>query len=127
MAELAVNSKLTRSCITLGNNAQMNSIYDRIIIARKEAGLPTTLSAIGKDVGISHASVFKWKHGKGVRVAHVVKIGMLTGFCPEWLFTGRGPRRPPSKTTTDLMAELDSLSDEDREEVLRFARFRATD
>ncbi len=103
------------------------SIYDRIIIARTEAGQPVTLMAIGKDVGISHAAVAKWKRGLGVKLAHVMKIATSAGVCVQWIYTGKGPMHPPSKSTQALIDELESLDPESRAAVLRFARFRAAD
>ena len=46
-----------------------------------------------------------------------------------WLLTGEGPKRPdrPAMEEDDVILEiLDRLSEADREEVLRFAEFRAT-
>ena len=100
------------------------TIYDRIILARRRAKQTVTLTGIAKDLKINHSAVAKWKRGEGVKQANIIRLALTTGVCVEWLYTGREPERPPSKDTLALIAELEALDPDSREAVLSFARFR---
>ena len=104
-----------------------NSIFQRIVEAREEAGLDTTQVAIAKDLGLAQSSVHQWKEGKGLRLSHALKIAEQTNVCVEWLFTGRPPKRPikSGSETARLLEILDRLPDEILQEVLNYAEFRA--
>jgi len=101
---------------------QKQTIYDRIIMAREEAGQAVTLTGIAKDLGINHSAIAKWKRGKGARHDHMLWLAKTTGVCVEWLYTGRGLKRPARPDVLELVDALDALSATDRAAVLRFAR-----
>ena len=101
---------------------QKQTIYDRIIMAREQAGQSITLTGIAKDLGINHSAISKWKRGKGARHDHMLWIARTTGVCVEWLYTARGPMRPAKPDVLELIRALDALSPTDRAAVLRFAK-----
>ena len=79
---------------------------------------------------VGQGSVSRWRTGKvGLNPTHATAISDDTGFCIQYLRRGNGPKRWDLRGAnvnewTDL---LDKMSDERREETLRFARFQAQD
>ena len=124
----SVNSNNTKSSaygpMTLGYNMcmQKQTIYDRIIEARKDAGQDTSQTSIARDIGIFQSAVGKWKRGKGASHDHMLWIARTTGVCVEYLYTGRGLKHPAKPDVVDLMNDLDALSETDRAAVIRFAK-----
>lgn len=104
------------------------NIFDRIVEARRDVGQAITQVAIAKDLGVAQAAVGKWKAGHGIKLAHAMAVAYQTGTCVEWLLTGRGPKYPISNDTrtAEMCSLFEQLSEEDREEVLEFAKFRAS-
>ena len=47
--------------------------------------------------------------------------------CVEYLWTGRGPRLPAPGAVAELIDRLEAMDPDRREEILRFAEFRAKD
>lgn len=84
------------------------TIYERIKEAMNEAGMDSTSIAMAKLCKISPPSVNGWKHGKGPSRENLRLIAIATGFCVEWLETGRGPRYP-GPPTDKTMAEIFQL------------------
>ncbi len=80
--------------------------------------------------GVAQPTVSRWRRGKtGLNSTHATAISDDTGFCIQYLRRGNGPKRWDLRGAkvsewTDL---LDKMSDERREETLRFARFQAQD
>jgi len=101
---------------------QKQTIYERIIEARKDAGQDTSQTSIARDLGIFQSAVGKWKRGKGASHKHMLWIAGTTGVCVEWLYTGRGPKHPAKPDVLELIDALDALSETDRAAVLRFAK-----
>ena len=80
--------------------------------------------------GISQASVSRWRTGENVLgLANAKAISAATGVCVQYLLTGDGPFRwdLAGADHNKLIAALDKLDPEDREEVLKFAEFRGQD
>lgn len=105
-----------------------NTIYDRIVEVRREHGKPVTQPAIAKDLGIHQTAVHKWFAGKGDPAPrHVYQVALDEKVCVDWLFTGRPPKYPTKPDILTLIEKLNELPENDREEILRFAAFRAKD
>ena len=101
---------------------QKQTIYNRIIEARKDAGQDTSQTSIARDLGIFQSAVGKWKRGHGAKHTHMLWLAKTTGVCVEWLYTGRGQKHPANPDVLALIDALDDLSETDRAAVLRFAR-----
>jgi hypothetical protein len=67
--------------------------------------------ATQKDVahfaGIQQPSVTEWAF-HGPRIAVAERFVKATNVCLEWLYTGRGPKRPPPPINTDLAKVYDN-------------------
>lgn len=75
--------------------------------------------------GVKQPSVSDWRFGApaidtGVRLAEAL------GVCVEWLYTERGPKRPP-KATPENLGPLSpiwgQLSEKQKEQIARYADF----
>lgn len=63
-------------------------IGERIREARTEKGL--TLEELGKQVGVSHASVSRWESEERTpRIEHLFRISVLLDVDLNWLVNGR--------------------------------------
>lgn len=102
------------------------SIFDRIVEARRDAGLPTTQISIAKELGISTAAVNKWAKGAGVSTEHILELAYSSGAAVEWLLSGRPPKRAHDESSSvgRLLTAFEALPEDVQEEVLRFAEFR---
>ena len=79
---------------------------------------------------VDQTTVSRWRTGKHViSPRHARSVSKKTGFCVQYLREGNGPRRwdGQAEDHEQWIALLDAMSDQDREETLRFARFRAQD
>lgn len=103
------------------------SIYERVIEARKIAGLDSTQASIAKDLGIAQSAVSAWRRGSIPKLKHALEIAYAAGVSLEWLYTGRQPKMAvkAGSDLDELLNLLDQMSPEDQDEILRFARFRA--
>lgn len=103
------------------------SIFERLVEARKEAGLPYGQRAIARELGVSPSAVNVWKQQEGnMRLSHALELAYSAGVCTEWLLTGRPPKYAADKNSTlgQLHRELEGLSEADLQLTLDFARFR---
>jgi hypothetical protein len=81
-----------------------------------------------KVCGVSQASVSRWKTGENEpSLANAKAISRATGFCVQWVLEGDGPERwqHDQRDVDKMIAALDALPPEDREDILRYAEFRA--
>lgn len=107
--------------------AKDRSFYDRSIEALQEKfprDKPTQVK-LAALAGVRQPTVNDWKEGvpaidTGVRLAEAL------GVCVEWLYTERGPKRPP-KAATDTLGPLSpiwsQLTDKQRIALARYADF----
>ena len=65
---------------------------------------------IAKTLGIAQPSVFQWKAGRNYP-SHdmLVKIAKLTNVSVEWLYSGRGPMRPPDQISPEKASLIDKI------------------
>jgi len=57
-----------------------DSIYKRIVEARKSAGLDASQVAIARDLGIAQSNVSYWKSGGKPKIEHALKIAFVLKF-----------------------------------------------
>lgn len=105
------------------------TIWQRIEEALRDAGYAArgAQTAAAKMVGIRQPSVAGWKKGATPELKHVLILARKLNVCVEWIYTGRGPKRPGS----DLPPDLGEIADfwerlplDVRSEILSFARFK---
>jgi hypothetical protein len=110
-------------------SAMTSDFWKRLIEATPHLTKTQRSPWLEKLCDVSQASVSRWKRGThDPSLNHVKTISAATGYCVQWLLEGSGPRRwsgGNQEDVDDLLRLLDGLSEADREEVLRFARFRA--
>jgi len=72
----------------------MQSLADRIRIARTEAGL--SKAALAKAVGVSGPTVTDWESGKisQLRASNLLRLATVLQVSADWLESGKGPMRP---------------------------------
>lgn len=47
-------------------------------------------------LGIKQASISDWSRGGGIKLDHALKLAAMLNVCVEWIYTGRGDKRPVS-------------------------------
>lgn len=80
------------------NDTQMNEILERLITARKAAGL--SQSQVSQMLGLSGsaATVSQWEHGgRGLDVSRFLDLCALYGVSPVWALTGTNPDFEPTR------------------------------
>lgn len=80
--------------------------------------------------GIKQASVSRWRTGENTpSPRHIAVISSATGFEVTYLTTGNGRRRTriDDPLLSELLAIVDQLPPADRQAILSFAKFRASD
>ena len=85
----------------------------------KEKATQQRLAALA---GVKQPSVNDWHTGApamdtGVRLAENLDV------CVEWLYTERGPKKPPRPTQEEVQQLLKGLDENQLQQVLRFADF----
>lgn len=92
------------------------SFWERVQEALVDAGLPNTQAAAGRLIGISQPSVHEWSKIDGYpTIANARTLALKLGVCVEWLYTERGPKRPPPVDATaqrlwEIWPRLDDVS-----------------
>lgn len=71
--------------------AGMNTIGDRVRIARKDNGM--TQGQLAAAVGIAQPTLSNLEKGKHAETVKIVEIAKILGVRPEWLSSGVGPMR----------------------------------
>lgn len=104
------------------------TFWDRMLLALRESGFSEKQVDIAKRFGVAQPSVHKWKIGRNYpEPDKIIEIAEAAGVCVEWLYTGRGDMHPvvrANSTDAELLSLLRGLDEQDKQEVLRFARFR---
>lgn|GEM_PF-1111819 len=69
-------------------------VFERILLARRNAGL--TKIALAQRVGVCVSAAVQWEHPRGTvpSVSNLLRIATITGVAFEWLATGRGVALP---------------------------------
>ena len=106
----------------------ISEFWKRFTLALRESQCSDKQVDIATQFSVAQPSVHKWKTGKNFpEPEKLIEIGHALGVCVEWLYTGRGSMHPvvlPGSTDDDLLSLFRSLSEQDKQEVLRFAQFR---
>lgn len=72
-----------------------SDFWIRLTVAMKSAGLPTTQMGVARKLSMSQGSVQRWVRGGGLPTLETtIELASMTGYCVEWLLTGRGPEKP---------------------------------
>lgn len=96
----------------------------RLTQAMTEKKLPTTQNGVATKLKMSQGSVRRWYTGDGLpELKTVIELAQMTGYCVEWLLTGRGPEKPNhDPDLADLIRHWKALGNEGRMHVLRTAK-----
>lgn len=104
--------------------ANESELWIRLKTAMTERGYIATQAAVAHLLGIRQESVFKWVHGGLPTMANVVTLAEKLGVTVEWLYTGRGTKRPLTEHETALIELYRQLDDpHDRGDI--FGQLRA--
>jgi len=101
---------------------QLRSFYDRAMEALserfpKEKATQARLAALA---GVKQPSVNDWKDGYPA-MDTAVRLATALGVCVEWLFTERGPKRPPDADNPTLALLLSQLDDRQKDRLAKLA------
>lgn len=108
-------------------SAKTSALWERLIRARLDAKppLPTRQTDIATEVGVGQTAVSGWKTGEKVpELETAIALAKRADICLEFLYTGRGPRRPWGDVTTPLgrLVEVwERLSDTEQSQLLSYA------
>lgn len=126
---LSIGEPYSLRCQNVRMPRSTETIWQRIEEALGEAGHPArgAQTAAAKMVGIRQPSVAGWKKGATPELKHVLILARKLNVCVEWIYTGRGPKRPGS----DLPPDLGEIADfwerlplDVRNEIVGFAKFK---
>lgn len=111
----------------------MTTLSERLEESLTEAG--KSLADVAKAAGVSYAGASQWKTGetKRIRAENLFPIARILSVNPEWLATGKGPKKEPAKqprgtyiiqslddTHKELIKKFDSLSPTAQAALLKF-------
>ena len=106
------------------------SRWGRIEEAMGRAGIQSQ-RGLARKLGIEGPSVNGWATGKHLpSMEYIIMLADWSGMCPEYIWMGRGPRIPAEAMDPDadrMIGLLDGMSEERREEALRYVEFLALD
>lgn len=101
----------------------------RLKEALKDAGKPHTQKKAAAFAEVSQPSVSLWNKPDGFpEMDKVVSMAKRLGVCVEWLYTGRGPKRPDAaddEYSDALKAVWHRLSAETKRDLVGLARLKA--
>jgi hypothetical protein len=83
---------------------------------------------MARKFSVSGEAASTWLAGRKMPTpANMTRIAVELGVTPQWLQAGHHPKRPTDfdPTFTDIFDVLTTLAPSERQEVLRYARFRA--
>lgn len=107
---------------------RVETIWDRIEEAMRDAGYTRGFqTGAAKIAKIKQPSVYGWKVGATPEMQHIVALAKELGVCVEWLYMGRGPKRPGESLPPDLgeMADFwERLPLDVRAEIVGFAKYK---
>lgn len=99
-------------------------VLDRIFEGLRDASRPPTQSQIAELLHIKQPSVSEWKRSLP-SLRHAITLATKLNLCIEWLYTGRGPKRPgaplegPAQELWDLWPRL---SESTKQQILGHAK-----
>ena len=89
----------------------MPNIPSRLKAVREAAGL--TQDELARKIGSGRVSISRWETGQIEPSRHVLaSIGYATGYSPEWLLTGLGPKRHEGAAETSIPYRAEALDAE---------------
>jgi DNA-binding XRE family transcriptional regulator len=98
------------------------------IAAQEKFGREVRQVDIARMAGVKQPSVSLWnKKDGGPRLGIARQLAEKLDVCVEWLYTGRGPMRPPpdDPVMRELLALWPHLNEGTRRDLLGFARIAA--
>ena len=100
------------------------TLYQRIRLARRHAGL--SQSSLAEAVGVQRSAVSHWEapEGKTPSSGHLQALALITQVQFEWLATGRGRMTLSEDVAMDSVAAVDALLVDDPLELRLLAAFR---
>ena len=107
--------------------AKTSALWERLTRARLDARPPlsTRQEDIAKEVGVGQTAVSGWKTGDKVpELDKGMVLAKKADICLEFLYTGRGPRRPWGDVTTPLgrLVEVwERLDEMEQSQLLAYA------
>lgn len=112
-------------------NERMRKIDPRSFLARalealgeRHPGKRPTQAALARIAGVAQPSAYEWSEpGRAPAHINVLKIAEHTGFCVEWLYTGRGPKRPPPPEPDPFARQWHELDEETRQQIRSYRDF----
>jgi DNA-binding XRE family transcriptional regulator len=106
------------------------SFLDRAMeaLADKYKGERVTQMRLAKLAGVSQPAVSDWGKGAGPELDKGIKLATQLGVCVEWLYTGRGPKRPAESQPADehlspILQVWPQLDEKTRKQIARYADF----
>jgi DNA-binding XRE family transcriptional regulator len=129
---LTYNSAIGSSYTPFPQNPGMakpstRSFLDRALEALQERHPRerATQVRLAKIAGVSQPAVHEWGlEGRAPAHAVVLKLAHELNVCVEWLYTERGPKRPPAQPDTEqFVQDWQKLDDEMKRQVARYAEF----
>ena len=110
-----------------------STVYTRVAEVISKPGDNVTWRDVAKafrpKFKISQSTVSKWARGGGIEVDKAKWFCNKHKISGWWLLTGNGPKlldRPPREEDDVILEIYDRLSDDAREDALKYAEFRAT-
>lgn len=105
------------------------SFWGRVLEALLDMGIDQDQqTAVAKLIKIKQPSVFEWTEGSLPSMKNAVKLANELGVNVEWLYTGRGSKRPISiGSEAEELWELWRRVPAIRGELLKYARFLVSD
>lgn len=103
-------------------------VLERIYEALRDAAKPATQSEIAEMLKISQPSVSAWKTSLP-SLKHGLALAEKLNVCVEWIYTGRGPKRPgaPLEWAAQELWDLwPRLPEATRQQILGHAKMTAT-
>lgn len=97
----------------------MTTLGQRLEECLSESG--KTLADVAKIAGVSYAGASQWKTGetKRIRAENLFPIARTLGVNPEWLATGKGPKRDSTKPHKQAYI-IQSLDETHRQLINKF-------
>lgn len=94
-------------------------------LAEKNPRERPTQTRLAKMVGVSQPAVHEWgfpdrapEHTAVLKLAHELNV------CVEWLYTERGPKRPPpTQEVQAFLAGFNQLDDDLKKQIANYAEF----
>lgn len=77
------------------------TFWTRLMEAMREADQPESQAAVARLIGIKQPSVHEWAYGGLPTLDRCRDLAAKLDVCVEWLYTGRGPKRPAVPSDPD--------------------------